>query len=634
MSNSASSSKDIDLKKWLADDRVGFILWVILPAFFLWRLLHTGFSDDEGLFALQAERLIQSPFQLPNVDYMSAYPGGMAFYNAFWLKLLGNKLSSMRVGLIVLFCLWMPSVYWLARKFMPVIWSHVATLFVLSSSIFIYPAIGANWYALVCGWLSWCLLFDACYSESAQPKHKRVQAILSGFLLAVCLIAKQTVALYTGLGLWYLLILNSSGVSGHSINAKENPSPSLNNIFFIALGFLVLLFYSFQLVVPHLLNPAILILFALPLLYILLTAYKAVMNAGFIFSKSQWLNVTLKHLLLGFLIGFLLLPAIIFTLKGGSSVKEWFILSFWEMPNQLAGMFFQPYPLMFGFISIIIATFTVILVSTLIKPNQAFLKVSTGLFLFGFLAAFIYSGDQWEMYLASLLLEIPVSIMVGVCAFSLLKNLTQKMQVLFVFGILIHLGTIPVFATPYFATSFAPLCLFLIVFIYYWQLQARPDTLSKAVLFFITALMMLSYAPKAFRTVVQSERYPYLKLPKGDVRVEETIQHQYQGILNFIENKVSSSENIYLLSNANSELYYLTNHRSPTAYDYHYYSKRTNGSDIIEKLKLHHVKYVLIPEADSQQLSIQPLLKQHLQEHYTIGHTLNKFIVLEKPDPS
>lgn len=111
---------------------------------------------DDGTLAQVAERVLRG--QLPHRDFGDPYSGLGAFLGAAAFKLLGVRLSSLRVPLVAAFALWLPAVWLLARRHLPPASALAAALLAALLSVPAYPAAMPGWYALFAvTWGAWML---------------------------------------------------------------------------------------------------------------------------------------------------------------------------------------------------------------------------------------------------------------------------------------------------------------------------------------------------------------------------------------------------------------------------------------------------------------------------------------------
>jgi hypothetical protein len=109
--------------------------------------LDTGWVPlDEGTLAHSAERVLHG--DLPHRDFDDVYTGGLARFDAVVFEVLGTRLSSLRVVLFAAFLLWIPAVYYLARRFATPAGAAAATLLSIIWTLPTNPSAMPSWYNL------------------------------------------------------------------------------------------------------------------------------------------------------------------------------------------------------------------------------------------------------------------------------------------------------------------------------------------------------------------------------------------------------------------------------------------------------------------------------------------------------
>ena len=152
---------------------------------------------DDGTLAQSAERVLLG--QLPHRDFGDPYSGLNAVLGAVAFKVLGVRLMSLRIPLVVGFALWLPTVWSLARGMVGPRAALVATTLAGTLSVLAYPAAMPTWYGLfLATWGCWLLI-----RWSDAPRR--------GLLLAVGAVA-GVATLFKVVGL-YLLAAALLGVA-------------------------------------------------------------------------------------------------------------------------------------------------------------------------------------------------------------------------------------------------------------------------------------------------------------------------------------------------------------------------------------------------------------------------------------
>ena len=101
-------------------------VWVasaILGGTYLYRGWIPG---DAGAIGHAAERVLGG--ELPHRDFIDVYTGGQALLNALGFRLFGVGIPTMRLILFVAFLAWVPTVWYIARRFVGLMLAAATTL--------------------------------------------------------------------------------------------------------------------------------------------------------------------------------------------------------------------------------------------------------------------------------------------------------------------------------------------------------------------------------------------------------------------------------------------------------------------------------------------------------------------------
>jgi Dolichyl-phosphate-mannose-protein mannosyltransferase len=145
--------------------------WFILAcvwvgcALYMWTYLRQGWIPyDSGALAQMAERTLNG--QVPHRDFIEVYTGGLTYLNAFAFRLFGVNLFSLRIPLFLFFVGWVPSVYFIARRFATPLVAGVCTFLAVAWSVPNYPEAMPSWYNLF--FATWGILALLSYAESTH----------------------------------------------------------------------------------------------------------------------------------------------------------------------------------------------------------------------------------------------------------------------------------------------------------------------------------------------------------------------------------------------------------------------------------------------------------------------------------
>ncbi len=151
----------------------------------LWTVLDRGWVPfDEGTIGQAAERVLHG--QLPHLDFTDPYTGGLAALHALTMRAFGVTLMAPRFALFIAFVLWLPAVWWLAKRSCGSRWAAVITLVAAWWSVPIYPAAMPTWYLLFLG--TWIVVALERWQASKRTYWLAVVGALCGLAVTV----KQT----------------------------------------------------------------------------------------------------------------------------------------------------------------------------------------------------------------------------------------------------------------------------------------------------------------------------------------------------------------------------------------------------------------------------------------------------------
>jgi hypothetical protein len=128
-------------------NRLLLLTVVGLSALWGFRTLDRGWvPHDEGTLAQSAERVMHG--QLPHRDFDEVYTGGLSAMNAAAFRALGVNLLTPRLVLFAFFLAWVPTLLYVATRFVSLPYAALATLLAVTWSIPNYPAAMPSWYNL------------------------------------------------------------------------------------------------------------------------------------------------------------------------------------------------------------------------------------------------------------------------------------------------------------------------------------------------------------------------------------------------------------------------------------------------------------------------------------------------------
>ncbi len=162
----------------------GIGAWLIAVVSVATMLSHSWVPLDEGT-TLLAARWVETG-ALPHRDFAYPYTGGLAALHALTLRLVGDSMLAPRLNLLVAFALWLPAVWFLARRFAS---PPVAALTVVACawwSVLVYPAAMPTWYLLFCA--TWATIALSTWHDTGALRW----VFLAGLAAGVAIAIKQT----------------------------------------------------------------------------------------------------------------------------------------------------------------------------------------------------------------------------------------------------------------------------------------------------------------------------------------------------------------------------------------------------------------------------------------------------------
>ena len=183
-----------------------------------WGQLDQGWVPlDEGTIAGAAEQVLHGA--LPHVDFTYPYSGALPFYHAIAMRLFGVTLMASRYALFAAFLLWLPAVWWLARRACGNHWAALITIVAAWWSVTVYSAAMPSWYLLF--FATWIVVAIERWHTTGRGRWLAVAGVAAG----TAIIIKQTgLYLLAGALLGMLFCEQeqwSSGRERTTVNASE-----------------------------------------------------------------------------------------------------------------------------------------------------------------------------------------------------------------------------------------------------------------------------------------------------------------------------------------------------------------------------------------------------------------------------
>lgn len=157
------------------------IVWAASVAYMAAHLHKGLIPSDAGMLAEMAARVLRG--QLPYRGFIEVYTGGLTYLNAFALRLFGMNFFSMRIPLFLFFLGWVPSVYFLARRFAGPFLAGAVTVLAVVWSVPNYPEAMPSWYNLF--FTTWGVLALIRYTEGNKKRWLWIAGVCAGLSFLV-----------------------------------------------------------------------------------------------------------------------------------------------------------------------------------------------------------------------------------------------------------------------------------------------------------------------------------------------------------------------------------------------------------------------------------------------------------------
>jgi hypothetical protein len=270
------------------------LVWPIASVYLYLFAFRGWIPHDEGLLAQTATRVLDG--EIPHQDFDEVYVGGLTYLHALAFKLLGTKLASLRVLLLVSAIASVPAYFLLAlRATRPV----VAGLFALLCVAWTVP----NYFASLPSWYN---LFLAAYGTLAMLRFIETNLkrwIFAAGLCAGCSILIKVVGLYFAAAVLLYLIFHEQSASKAA--ATDSPSSTRSTAYAAFTSVLLLILVCLLLLlIASRLTVTDLVLFILPGSALAVFLYLNERRAGHGAFKARFLS--LARVTTPFLIGVIL----------------------------------------------------------------------------------------------------------------------------------------------------------------------------------------------------------------------------------------------------------------------------------------------------------------------------------------
>jgi hypothetical protein len=167
----------------VSEPRVVLLTVLAAVAYLGWHLGRGWLAVDDGTLGHTAERVLLG--EVPHRDFDDVYTGGLAYLNAVAFRLVGTTLWTLRLVLLAFFVAWVPTLYYLARRFVRPAAATALTLVAVVWSVPSYPAAMPSWYNLFFATFGVAALFR--YLEDPRTRWLVAAGVAGGlsFLIKV-----------------------------------------------------------------------------------------------------------------------------------------------------------------------------------------------------------------------------------------------------------------------------------------------------------------------------------------------------------------------------------------------------------------------------------------------------------------
>jgi hypothetical protein len=167
------------------ETRIGWVVLAVVwlaSTVYLAIYLRQGWSAfDSGMLAQEALRTLRG--QVPHRDFGDLYTGGLPYLDALAFRLFGVNFLSLRIPLFLFFLAWVPSVYFIARRFTAPLAAGAITLLAVAWSVPNYPEAMPSWYNLY--FATWGVLALFCYTEKRRDRWLCIAGLCGGLSFLV-----------------------------------------------------------------------------------------------------------------------------------------------------------------------------------------------------------------------------------------------------------------------------------------------------------------------------------------------------------------------------------------------------------------------------------------------------------------
>jgi 4-amino-4-deoxy-L-arabinose transferase-like glycosyltransferase len=576
---------------------------------------------DEGALSHSAERVLAG--ELPHRDFDEIYTGGLTYMDAAAFAIFGRNLLTLRYVLLFFFTLWIPAVYYIARKFAAPL---TAGAVVLAAVVWSVP----NYFA---GIPSWYNLFFATFGVVALFRYldtrSRWWIFAAGLVGGLSFLIKLS-GLYYVIGAGLFLVFHEHFTSQET---EQEPRRLSGYSALIAVALIGLLVFW---IVPVFEEPGLpeFTHFALPGLVLVAFLWRWEMwhGAG---SGRRRLS-TLADLIGPFAVG-VLLPILAFLVPYAvTGSLDDFVRGVFILPARRLEFARMPPPPLIG--SALAAPIPIALLGSAFARRRPHI-VEAAVVLLGMGAVLILAPDRATVYRfvwLSIVLLVPISVVIGTVVLSRgreeIAKLRQQQIALLLFVVALHSLIQFPFSAPIYFVYVAPLGLLAVLGLV--TLRERVSHFAPAaVLGFYIAFGVLWvntgyiwHLGGDYQPDIQTER---LELERGGIRVSRDKKVEYERLVGVLR-QYSTSDFIFATPDA-PEVYFLSGYGNPTRTLFDFFNESEGRSQaVMDALDSHHVNLVVLNRAPHFSGPVPPELLRSLRREFPQALEIGRFVVLKR----
>jgi hypothetical protein len=596
------------------------LLLAIGAALYTGRMIDRGWvAFDEGQLGQSAERVARG--ELPHRDFDEMYTGGLAELDATAFKVFGFRLSVLRAVLLVCLTLWVPAVYYVARRFAEPGPATIATVLAVLWSVPNYPAAMPSWYNLF--FATWALAAALRFIDTGRSRWLFVCGLAVGLSMVVKII-----------GLFALAGIIVGLAWGEQTRSAQPPSAPRSWVYSILLtlalaGIVVALYRLVSALGP--VTPAL--YFVVPIAALAGALVRREWRGRYRPSAER-LRTALSWLVP--LLAGTALPIVIFLIP---------YIAAGAMPDLVRGVFVMPqlrlrfavyplpslrdsWPAMLALLVVAVAPFVGR------RWRVGFLVLVVAILGAGFVVR--PSDMTWN----ALRLTIPVIAVAGAVLLTVPERVTHmdasghwRLFLLLSVTSLASLVQFPYSSPPY-VCYIAPLAVLALLAV--WQ-PAGPRVAPVAVLVaswaFLFAVLRGNWDPvvKIGPTNIRTNSVP-LALPRSGIWVQPEEKAAYERVIPLVQRHAGASAYVYATPDS-PEISFLAGMQNPTRTMYDFFDDTTGRTArIVHELAAHDVRVVVIASHPGFSSHISPALDSALAARYPASETVWRFTVRWIPD--